>query len=81
IRNKNNNYLAIVKAMDELYIFHSGYRTLAAIENEIPREYAISNAKNQLNNQMNNAIPIYLFNITNCKYDDNSDHLTGNVDY
>ncbi|CAG8847853.1 13282_t:CDS:2, partial [Gigaspora margarita] len=51
--------IAIIKGMDKHYITRAAYRTLSAIEHNLPRESAIFARKKELNNKMSEIIPIH----------------------
>ncbi|CAG8729254.1 13968_t:CDS:2 [Rhizophagus irregularis] len=54
---------AIVMAIDKGQISRNMYRDLAAIESELPREWAISDQRMQINKEMRNRIKITTINM------------------
>jgi hypothetical protein len=61
---KHEKEAAIVRAMDKSRISRDGYRYLAAIESNLPREKAISEQKILINNLMKQNIRIGIVDIT-----------------
>src|SRR6266487_5521035 len=61
--NKRQKVQAIVQATDQGLISREGYRNLASIEYNLPREYLVSLEKTNINKKMENLIPIKLVNI------------------
>ncbi|GBC53912.2 hypothetical protein GLOIN_2v1789397 [Rhizophagus irregularis DAOM 181602=DAOM 197198] len=57
---------AIVMAIDKGQISRNMYRDLAAIESELPREWAISDQRMQINKEMRNRIKITTINMPSC---------------
>ncbi|CAG8632812.1 7705_t:CDS:2 [Racocetra fulgida] len=56
-------HLAVLKSLDKGKISREAYRSLARINQDLPRDGAISNTRQRLNEQMNNLIPLSLINI------------------
>jgi hypothetical protein len=54
---------AIVKSLDDSRITREGYRSLARIEQDLPRERAIFEMRQKINLEMNNQIPLSLVDI------------------
>jgi len=61
---KHEKEVAIVRAMDKSRIPRDGYRNLAAIESNLPREKAISKQKISINNLMEQNVRIGIVDIT-----------------
>jgi hypothetical protein len=55
---------AIVKSLDKGHISREAYRSLARIEQDIPREEAISNSRQKINTEMKKKIPLILVDLT-----------------
>jgi hypothetical protein len=75
--NKRQKIQAIVQVTDQGLIPREGYRNLAAIEHNLPREYLVSLEKTNINKEMENLIPIKLVNVhttrTNISFDEEAD--------
>ncbi|CAG8723384.1 19468_t:CDS:1, partial [Racocetra fulgida] len=54
---------AIIRAMDSEKISRQAYRLIAAIGHNLPREWAVSNMRQQINQQMIELIPIHLIDL------------------
>src|SRR3954451_7208372 len=54
---------AVVKSIDKGHVPREAYRSLARIEQEIPREGAISNTRQRINGEMKKKIPLTLVNL------------------
>ncbi|CAB5193559.1 unnamed protein product [Rhizophagus irregularis] len=55
---------AVVKSLDKGYISKEAYRSLARIEPNIPREGAVSDARQRINSEMKKVIPLTLVNLS-----------------
>ncbi len=55
---------AAVQACDKGQVTREGYRTLASISQDLPREWKVSAEKKEITCEMNEIIPISLVNIT-----------------
>ncbi|CAB4415544.1 unnamed protein product [Rhizophagus irregularis] len=67
VQNKekeNQQNEAFVKVIDQGPIARDSYRNLAALEPKLPRETTIYKTKKRINEEMNNAIPISILNVT-----------------
>ncbi|CAG8562154.1 4079_t:CDS:2 [Scutellospora calospora] len=56
-------HLAVLKSLDKGKIFREAYQSLARINQDLPREGAISSTRQRLNKQMQNLVPLLLINI------------------
>ncbi|CAG8813608.1 36181_t:CDS:2 [Gigaspora margarita] len=54
---------AIIRAMDSEKISGQAYRLISAIGHDLPREWAVSNMRQQINQQMKELIPIHLIDL------------------
>lgn len=63
LRNKKKKLESLVCAMDNSKISRQGYRTLAAIDSYLPREYAVADTKIKINAKMKEIIPIKLISL------------------
>ncbi|RHZ80139.1 hypothetical protein Glove_139g11 [Diversispora epigaea] len=61
--NESTYFDSILCACDETLISRDGYRKLAAVQPSMKREYLIAARKKEINNIMENKIPIKNFNI------------------
>ncbi|RIB02908.1 hypothetical protein C2G38_2049700 [Gigaspora rosea] len=57
--------LAVLKSLDKGKISREAYRSLARINQDLPRESAISNTHQKLNEQMKALVPLLLINVEN----------------
>lgn len=67
VQNKekeNQRNEAFIKVIDQGPIARDSYRNLAALEPELLRETTIYKTKKRINEEMNNAIPISILNVT-----------------
>ncbi|RIB30497.1 hypothetical protein C2G38_2260371, partial [Gigaspora rosea] len=77
--NENNSnteelrLLAVVRAMDIGKISRSAYRTIANLSQSIPREWAVSEAKNKLMYNMANQIRTTLFDLSSILLNDSTE--------
>jgi len=62
---------AVAQQLDIHNISQAGYRSLARIEPNLPRENVVSNVKKEITNLMNDEIPIVPLNI-GCQSDENN---------
>jgi len=74
---KKQKHEAIVKTIDQGQISRNAYRNLAAIEDELPREWAISSQRIQINKEMEHEVKIRTVKMPLC---DNTINLTDNPD-
>ncbi len=68
IQNKekeNQRNEAFTKVIDQGPIARDSYRNLTALQPELPRETTIYKTKKRINEEMSNAIPILILNISN----------------
>ncbi|CAG8518447.1 7587_t:CDS:10 [Scutellospora calospora] len=75
-RNKQEHYTSIVRICDEASISRDRYRKLAAINLNIVREYLVKQRRKEINNQIEQYLPISLF-----KIDQSLDNKTGDAVY
>ncbi|PKC62344.1 hypothetical protein RhiirA1_397698 [Rhizophagus irregularis] len=61
---------AAVQACDKGQVSREGYRTLASISQDLPREWKVSTEKREITHEMNEIIPILLVNLTPSLSDD-----------
>lgn len=54
---------AIIRVMDSEKISGQAYRLISAIGHDLPREWAVSNMRQQINQQMKELIPIHLIDL------------------
>ncbi|CAG8808149.1 12721_t:CDS:1, partial [Gigaspora rosea] len=59
----DNLHLAVLKSLDKGKISREAYRSLARINQDLPRDGAISSTRQRLNKQMQNIVPLSLTNI------------------
>ncbi|CAG8795837.1 17851_t:CDS:2, partial [Racocetra persica] len=59
----DNLHLAVLKLLDKGKISREAYRSLARINQDLPREGAISSTRQRLNKQMQNLVPLLLINV------------------
>jgi hypothetical protein len=64
---------AVVQQLDQHNISQSGYRSLAKLDPNLPRENTTSNVKKEITNLMNNEIPVNPINIHSQNIDENDD--------
>ncbi|CAH1766084.1 9081_t:CDS:2 [Entrophospora sp. SA101] len=63
---------AVAQQLDVHNISQAGYRSLARIESNLPRENMVSNVKKEITNLMNNEIPIVPLNLDFQNNDENN---------
>ncbi|CAG8589261.1 961_t:CDS:2, partial [Dentiscutata heterogama] len=70
--NDDNKYKAraAVKACDKSQITREGYRTLASISFDLPREWKVSLERKDITDEINKAIPISTINLVSSLLDD-----------
>ncbi|CAG8473364.1 15720_t:CDS:2 [Racocetra fulgida] len=61
--NQQQYIMSFVQTIDQNLIFREAYRSLAALEHDLSQEYIIYNTKVQIDNEMQNLIPIKLVDI------------------
>ncbi|GES90891.1 hypothetical protein GLOIN_2v1778530 [Rhizophagus clarus] len=64
MEKENQRNESFIKVIDQGLISRDSYRKLAALQSELPRESAIYKTKKKINEQMNQAIPISILNIS-----------------
>lgn len=62
-KDKQKHYTSLVRICDEALISRDGYRKLAAIDPSMVREHLIEQRRKEINDQIEQYLPILLFNI------------------
>jgi len=67
-KEKPSSFDAFVKVIDQGPISRDAYRKLAALQPELPRDHNISDARKNINEEMNKQVPINILNAENVSF-------------